>query len=277
MDNIDPRIVRIGIEVRGRLRTYTDLAITVTGMKFTNPNQGECYVTIANLEESVANFILTETTPFNRNRTPKNLIVEVGRRSTGLSLLYVGNIFRTSITQPPDKILTIRALSGQYQKGNVVGVSSPAISSLSQIAAQVAESLGAVLVFQATDTQVANYAFTGPALKQLSKLEEMGDIDVYLDNDQLIVKDKNKALNGKVRRVSESAGMVGIPTITEQGVSVTMLYDNRVVLGGQLDVESRQFPAVNGSYIIYRLNYNIANRDVPFYLTAECRRANRGG
>lgn len=272
MADLDLRQIRIGIEIRGEIRTYTNLAITAVGTKYVNPNQGECNITITNLEQSVVDFILVETSPFNRNRTPKRVIVEVGRESTGLSLLYSGIIFRSSITQPPDAVLSMRALTGQFQKGDIVARNATATASLSRIAEQVATDLGVSLVFEATDVQVANYAFTGAALRQVNKLQELGPVDAYVDGNRLIVKDTGTPLAGRLRRLNADTGMIGVPTFTEQGAKITFLYDSQTVLGGQLDVTSRQYPALTGQYVIYRLNYNITNRDIPFYYTAECRR-----
>ena len=83
MANIDNRLMRVGIEVSGRMRFYDQLAITATGVKFGNPNQGEAQISITNLEGTVRDFILTETSPLNRNQTPKRITLEVGRESTG--------------------------------------------------------------------------------------------------------------------------------------------------------------------------------------------------
>lgn len=272
MAALDPRLLRVGIEVRGQIRTYENVAITAVGNKFANPNQGECNITLANLRRDVVDFILSETSPFNRNRTPKRVLVEAGRRSTGLSLVYAGNIFRSSITQPPDAVLSLRALTGQFAKGAIVSRETSAIVPLSRIAAGVAEDIGLPLVFEATDRQVANYAFTGAATKQVDKLADLAPIDVFIDRDQLVVKDRDVPLTGKTRVLDADSGMIGVPTLTEQGAQITFLWDSQTVLGGRLAVTSRQYPALNGQYVIYRLSYTLSNRDTPFYYVADCRR-----
>lgn len=274
MAALDPRIMRISIEVRGQIRSYTDVAITATGTKFTNTTQGECNITVANLRKDVTDFILTETSPFNRNRTPKIVTLEAGRQSTGLSLVYSGNIFRSSISQPPDSILSIRALTLQFQKGNIVTRSLPANTSLSSIAQRVADDVGLPLNFQADNKQVGNYSFVGSAAQQLNKLADLSNIDVFADGGQMIVKNRGQAIQGKVRRLNSSTGLIGVPTFTEAGARITMLYDSQVVIGGELDITSEQYPALSGRYEVYKLAYNLANRDTPFYYTADCRRLN---
>ncbi len=268
----DNRIVRVGIEVNNEIRFYERLAITVTGTKFANPNQGECNVTIANLSREVRDFILTETSPFNRNRTRKSIIVEVGRESYGTSVLYRGDIFRSSVSQPPDNVLTLRCLTGQFMKGNVISRSGQAVESVRTIAQSIADDNGLSLQFLDNDKNVSNYSYTGSSLGQVKELSDLTGGDVFIDRDNLVVKSSNAPISGTVRRVSNPGGMIGIPERTEQGVKVSFLYDPQTQLGGQIEIVSTQYPALDGRYVIYKLSYNITNRDIPFYLTAEARR-----
>ncbi len=66
--------------------------------------------------------------------------------------------------------------------------------------------------------------------------------------------------------------MIGIPEFTEQGIKVKMLLDNQTKLGGGLRITSSIYPAVNGDYVIYKLGFDIATRDTPFYYIAEAAR-----
>ena len=87
MADIDPRLMRVGIQVGSQMRFYTDIPLTASGVKYGNPNQGECDISLTNLEKDVRDYLLTETTPFNMNPVNKRITVEVGRVSSGLSLL----------------------------------------------------------------------------------------------------------------------------------------------------------------------------------------------
>lgn len=272
MADLDPRLLRLGIEINGQLRFYEDLSITASGTKFANPNQGECTITVTNLQRQVRDFILTEGSPFNRNRTPKTVTIEAGRVSTGYSLVYTGNIFRSSVSQPPDQVVTIRALAGQFQKANIVANNLPGVVPLSRIAQRVATDLGYRLDFQATDRTLSDYAFTGSATQQVTKLDELPGINAFIDLNTLYIKNDTAPLSGRLRVLSPRTGLIGIPEVTEQGVKVTMLYDNQTVIGGAIDLESDLYPALNGRYVIYKLLFQLANRDTPFYLTAEARR-----
>lgn len=277
MPALDPRLLQVSVEVNNEIRTYSDIAISAMGTKYANPNQGECNITLTNLQREVTDFILTETSPFNFNRTPKRVTVEAGRQSSGLSLVYTGDIFRSSISQPPDAVLSLRALSSQFDKGTIVARDTAPLAQLSAIAQNVADDLGLSLTFEADDKQIANYTFTGSVLQQVGKLQDLASLDVFIDNDRLIVKNREQPLTGSVRPLDADSGMIGVPTFTETGARVTFFYDSQTALGGRLDIRSTQYPALTGQYVIYKLTYHLTNRDVPFYYTADCRRLANGG
>ena len=272
MAEFDPRILRIGIEVDGQLRTYDGLAAKAGIRKFANPLQNEAEVQISNLAKDVRDYLLTETSPFARSGQPRILTIDAGRQSTGAFRLFVGDITEASPTQPPDITLTLKSKTKQAAKSAVVAVSKGPTERLSVIARGVADALGLQLVFEATDRQVANYSFSGGLLKQVDKLGEVGRVNAYVDDDRLIVKDYGAALAATTYELSARSGLVGIPELTEQGVKVRFLLDPRAQLGGRLTLRSEIYPAVDGQYSIYSLAYELASRDTPWYGIAECTR-----
>jgi hypothetical protein len=272
MTELDPRRVRISIEVNGVLNAYEGLDMRASGTKYANANQNECEVVITNLDKETRDFLLTETSPFNANRTPKRFIVEAGRESYGLSRVYVGTIATVVPTQPPDIGLTFKALTANHKKSDVIARSQPGQVSLRRLAGQVADDLDLSLIFEADDKRVANYNFSGGALKQVDKLGEMGRVSAYVDDDRLIVKNANAPLANQIRLLNLDTGLIGIPEVTEHGVKVKFLFDNITTLGGALRLQSALYPTVNGDYQIYKLGFDLASRDLPFYWVAEAKR-----
>lgn len=272
MAEIDERIVRIGIEINGQLKFYEGLNIAATGVKFANENQNEAEFKITNLDKATRDYLLTETSPFNTNKTPKRVVLEAGRKSYGINRIYVGDITTASISQPPDITVTLKAATGDSQKGNVIATNQPGAAALSTIAAQVAQELGLDSVFEAKDKLISNYSFTGGALKQVDKLGKAGNVSAYVDDENLVVKDFGVPLDNRVKVLNLESGMIGKPEITDKGIKVTYLIDNDSTLGGALRIESKLNPAASGDYSIYKLSFNITSRDVPFYYTAEASR-----
>ena len=66
--------------------------------------------------------------------------------------------------------------------------------------------------------------------------------------------------------------MIGIPEATERGVKVKILYDLETDLGGQIDLTSELNPALDGSYTIYKIDFDLASRDTPWYFDIEASR-----
>lgn len=273
MAELDPRLLRIGIEVNGQLKLYEGLAMTASGTKYANANQNECEVKISNLDKATRDYLLTETSPFNKNKRRKLLTVEAGRKSTGYTLVFQGDITNATGGQPPDISLTLKAATGDYAKGNVIAQSMPGTAPLQNIASRVAQDLGLGLNFQAKAKQIANYTFTGAAIKQVEQLGAMGRVNAFVDDASLVVKEWNQPLQGRVREVNLDTGMIGIPEFTDQGIKVKILFDNQVVLGGGINVTSKLNPAANGLYTIYKLGFELASRDNSFYYICECTRA----
>ena len=271
---IDLRRIRIGIEVNGQINWYEDanLNVKASGTKYANPLKNDCIVTISGLSTSTRDYILTETSPFNSNRTPKRLIVEAGRQTLGLFRIFIGDIVSAEPNSAPDVNLTIRAKTQNAQSGNIISVEGATTQRLSAIADRAAREIGVGLDFLATDKNIANFAFTGAAIKLVESIQQAGDVRAFIDDELLIVKNYGIAHSGRVKILNQESGMVGIPAPDEKGLVVSYMVDGESVLGGTLRIDSRMFKAVNGDYIIDQLKFDISSHTDSFFYTATCSR-----
>jgi hypothetical protein len=275
---IDNRVIKVSITIEGKINTFSGLAITAQGSKYAGSTQNSCTIKIANLKKSHRDFLSTEGTPFKRlAASPRQFVIlEAGRESTGVSKVFEGDIVLVTLAQPPDIWTTIKCLTTQFQKGNIISTSEPAVSKLSIICQKAANDMGLSLNFLADDKDIANYGYTGSASKQINKIAQLADVDVYVDDNILVVKNKNSPLSQGSRVISEETGMVGIPEFTDFGVNVRFLFDTKVNVGDVIRVVSKLVPAADGEYIIYKLNFDLANRAQNFYYIAETRRPGGG-
>ena len=271
---LDLRRIRIGIEVLGQINWYEDqrMRVKASGTKYANPLQNDCTVTISGLSQATRDYILTETSPFNNNCTPKRLIVEAGRVSTGLFRVFVGDITSAEQAPPPDLDITIKASTQNAQAGNVVSTSAGPQTQLSALARTVARDLGLTLEFQAQDKTIGNFLHTGSALGQVQRLQEAGGVSAFIDDTVLVIKDAVRPLSGRVRILNKDSGMVGIPKINEKGVTVEFVIDPETAIGGALRIESKINPALNGEYVINQLAFDITSHDTPFFYKATAAR-----
>lgn len=266
---IDDRIIRVGIELDGVVKYFEKVNIKASGSKTNNSTQNEFNISITNLSRETRDYLLTNNNILNRKLKNKSITVEAGRKSTGLSLVFKGDIRMVNTSQPPNIALNIRTYTGDALKSQLISTSAGASAKLSTISKTIAESLSKKLIFQAIDKTIANYAFTGAKLEQVKRIENLGGVDVTIDNDSMIVKNENKPLRGQIFLINATNGMIGLPTINERGISVKTLFNNNVKIGSIIRIESKINVALNGDYVVYEIHYDIANRDTPFYTTFE--------
>lgn len=269
----DLRRIRFGIEISGRINWYEGLRVRAGGTKFANAQQNECTLTVSGLSMSTRDHLLTETSPFNSNRTPKRLIIEVGRVSTALFRIFIGDIVSAEPSAPPDVDVIIKAKTQSAQAGNVVAIASGPISKLSAISQRVADEIGLGLDFQALDKNISNFSYTGAALKMVNLLQDSGGVRAFIDDETLIVKNYGSALAGRIRILGADTGMVGIPKATEKGLDVTFLIDSESLLGGMIRLDSKMNKSLNGDYVIDQLKFDVASHEDPFFYSATCSRS----
>jgi hypothetical protein len=270
MPQFDARIFSVVLSYGSTQLTLDGgLDIRASGQKFTNALQDECTITISNLMRATRDQLATQLTPFNLNQARKSIAISAGRVSTGLFLLYQGDIVECTPSQPPNITLTIKSKTCQFYKYNIVAQAQNVTAPLSQIVKNVAASMGLGTRFEATDTTVNNYSFTGAAIKQVDKIGECGVVDAFIDGQTLVVKNKGVALENEVQAIGQNTGMVGVPELTEYGVRVRCLLSPSIKLGGAIQLTSVLNPLLNGLYTIYKLGFEVCSRDTAFYHIVE--------
>jgi hypothetical protein len=270
--NFDDRIVKLVFKI-GDVEIVVDSSIDpknppyimATGTKFVDVTQNECNVQIGNLSRDLRNSLATNLTPFDYNQARKSMQVWAGRVSTGLFLRYEGDIVTAVPSQPPDIIMNIRSRTMQFFKNDLVSQSYAVTAPLSQVASDIAKKLGINLQFEATDRNIANYAYTGTLGGQVQRLQQLGAIDAYVDDNTLVCKNKGTPLKNSAHVLSADTGLIGQVEPTEYGIRVRCLLSQGVKLGGTLSLTSVQNPSISGDYTIYRTGFEIATRDTPFY------------
>jgi len=211
----DNRIVSVDIEIGDTIKTYSSpFTLTAYGMKYANDLQSEADIIIENRDRETRDNILTQ--------------------SYGTSVIYTGNIVTALLSQPPDIGLSMKCLTGNYIKGSMITRTQAGNVSLEVVAKSIADSLGVALKFEASNINIPNASYNGEALGQITTLNQYGNINAFIDNGFLIVKDGPVGLTGEVTVVNKNTGMIGIPTFTEQGLRVKFLIDPKTKLGGYL-------------------------------------------
>lgn len=268
---LDPRLLRVTITLDGDPHVYEKLAIVAKGSKFTSSVGNSCQIRIANIDKPTRDRLLTEGTTEAQLKPLKNtLTIEAGRESTGFHQVYRGDITTVSGSQAPDIWLTMRSLTGKQLKYETGTLSQNATAKFSLIASQVAEKLGVPLSFSAPDKDVANFSFSGSLDKMIGALGDISyAVDAYLDDDVLVVKPRYEPDSSDFVEVNINTGLVGIPEFVGLGVRCKVILTSEIRVGQRVRVSSLAYPAVDGDYVVYRLDFDLANRELPFYYILE--------
>lgn len=269
----DPRIVQIGIEIAGETVYFSGLDITAQGTRFGSEVNSECQIRIDNLTKEHRDYILTRTNKFSSLylNPPIHITVKAGRKSyaTTLPVIYYGMVTKSGLTQPPDIGIILQCITSYDQALNTVSYSSGPEITLKSLAQKAADDLGVDLVFQATDKKINNFTHSGPALNYIGELSEVANVNVTIDNKSLIIIDEGVPILGPIKEISQATGMIGIPEFIDSGVRVKYLLDNNTSLFQTVNIKSILNPSIDGTYRLYKLGFDIATRQTPFYWIAE--------
>lgn len=270
--SFDDRLLRITIMVGEEEKVYENLTIEVSGVKYTNAIAGTCLVQITNLDPDTRNDIATDASPYTNNGEFKTIKVEAGRISTGLSTIFEGSVWLVNSTPAPDITTTLICNQAMELSAKTVKISYRGKVDLKQICADAAVSMGKILVFEGTPKKISNYWYVGSAHGQIQRIKTLGDYVVFIDAGELVITDKGVARERGSFTVNFN-NIVGKPQITVYGTDVTFMFDAGVAMGSLITVDSKTIPQANGDFNIKMLTYTLANRDEPWYLSAQTSRA----
>ena len=268
------RVVRVGLEIDGQLRWYDGLRVKATGTKFASEVQAEANITISGLSVDSRNLLLTETSPFNYYRTPRRVYLDAGREGGSVFRIFEGDIVSSEPGQAPDLDVTVRAQTAHAYAQQVISSAYGAMVPLSQIAADVAASMGLTLRFEATEKQISRFSYMGNRRDQVRALAQTGGVSCFIDGTTLVVKDSAETRRGQLRILNVNSGMVGLPKPTAIGCDVTFTIEGEALIGGGLRVQSEFYTAANGDYLIQQLKFDIDTHGDAFFYTATCERLN---
>lgn len=270
--SFDNRLLRITIMVGEEEKVYENLTMVVNGTKFTNANASNCIIQITNLTPDIRNQIASDASPYIDTKQLKTIKVEAGRESTGLSTVFEGSVWRVNSSPAPDITTTLICNQAMELAAKTVKIAYPGKVDLKQICTDAAASMGKILVFEGMPKKINNYWYAGSVQGQIRAIKSLGNYTVFIDAGEFVVTDKGVARERDAFKINFN-NIVGKPQITEVGTDVTFMFDPGVAMDSLVSIDSKTVPQANGDFKVYMLNYTLANRDPPWYLSAQTSRA----
>ena len=264
MQAFDDRLLRVTINVNGKAYVFTDINIEVSGSKYATQIANNATIKMTNIDEHMRDYIMQVTSPFLA-KYDTYVMVEAGRKSNGYSVVFVGRLFRAHISEPPDITVTIKCITGFNSSVSSIYFNT---TDTKTIAGEIAKKYKLILNYKGDERYINNYSLNGDLnlqIKELAKL--LPNNRVFVDNNTLNVIAPKKA--NTFFTVNKDNGMIGVPQFTSAGVSTIVLYDPRIKIGENMEIKSEINPSLNGTYRVFKLDFNLTNRQQPFYYTIQ--------
>lgn len=191
-----------------------------------------------------------------------------------VGLIFEGDITSAApITEPPDVWMQIEATNGFFDNNRVVSKTIKDKTPIKNVAEQVSNWLKVPLQWMSTANKVVNlFSASGSAGQFIRKLNNLGDILAFKDEEGLVILDMKDPKRGTTTEVSKETGMIGIPKADNNGIRIDVLLNHHLRLGQTINLKSGLIPSINGKYWIYGLTHSGSLRDNEFVTTMLCRK-----
>lgn len=281
---IDPRLLRAQFlfdNGKNVVEYDEDFAITFSVSKNVFSTQNYAKLEIKNVRRDARANMMTRFNQFSQRtqETPFLPInISAGRVSYGPSLVYTGNVIKCGISSPPDIGLVMDLATNQIDKTKWVQYwPKPPVTyqSLCQWAAGVLGltpeiSLPANLANAPVTNFLGGNMITLEALPIYIQRYYPDQVVAFIDDNALVVMAIGSvvASRGTVEVGYGTANpFIGIPEWTEFGIQGKILFIPDLKLGCAVNATSVMNPSINGSYVVGKIDYELASRDTPFYAT----------
>lgn len=246
--------------------------------------QNKATVEVGGLTDYLREYLLSNFTAFNKRLRDQgqleanyvNVTIEAGYQEGNtkqLNLVYKGQVVTCELTSPPPN-MTVRftCYTQQINRTKFITTPAPSRPTFKEFVEWAGQQMGLSTVI--CDTSINNQTLVNPGrttyVAQALLIEiqnyQRNTIAAYIDDDTLIVKDKDKILNSQ--QISTINEFVGVPTWNEWGADFTTMYSADLKLAQGVKFKSLLNPSLNDTtFVIMQLEYDLASRDDIFTVT----------
>ena len=288
---LSKRILNITISLPGGdVVLGSDIDVKVKVYKAALAIQSRASIEITGMTTSLRQQLLSQFTAWHKRQVESgqaaadwiNVKIEAGYEgassvdstASNTAVVFLGQIALVDyVAGPPDITVRITCYSRQIDKTSFVTSPAPSTTTYLNYVKWAAEQMGMGENF-ICDTSFNDVIVTNPAATVFTRAALLVDIQnlfrpdvaAFIDNDQLIVKDRNKVIN--VGAIAELKEFIGTPMWTEWGATFVTLMNPSIKLAQAATITSMMNPGVNNTYVITEIEYDLTTRDNAFYIKA---------
>lgn len=253
--------------------------VTLSGFRMTadatNPggdSMGRCQIRVFGLRDDVMNK-LTTIGSVNTAIKAKNAVLLAAGDVDGMTSIFSGTILDAwaDYNSSPDVAFNIVAFAGLSAAVKPVGATSyKGGTDVAVIMTDLAAEMGVSLENNGVDVKLTSPYLSGTALTKLRQVAQAANILWTIDRDVLAIWPQTGARAGIIPLISPDSGMVGYPSLSSKGMTVKMLFNPNVRLGGEVEVQS-SIPMACGKWRVFNVSHSLSSEmaDGPWFTTAE--------
>ena len=281
---LDTRIIRVTLSMPGGdVIIDQSLNVKVKVNKAALHIQNRASIDVVGLSKSLREQLLSQFTAWNKRLVDQgrasqkwiNVKIQAGyktSRGEQISTIFKGQVVLCEPTMPPPNVgVRITCFTRQIDKTAFVSEPAPHSTTFARYVEWAAGQMGFGANF-VCETSYNDVVISNPA-RSISVVSGLlidiqsihrPNVAAFVDDDVLIVKDRNKIINPA--EVADIKRFIGIPTWTEWGAEFRCMFDGYIKLAQAVEVTSELNPSLNGRYVVTMLEYELTSRDIPFYV-----------
>lgn len=247
---------------KGSEKVISGLPVDVSVSKTGGDEKPSCTVSIGGM--SYADMEQLTTLAFRPLQARKNLIaVFAGDAENGLSQVFAGEITTAAadFKNAPDVRFEIEAISGYYPSLMPEGPQSIAGDMpVADIIAQQAKTMGYGFRNEGVTTRLSNTILNGSPMQKARAAARQAGATLLIDDSTLVLLPPGQERKGTTILLSESSGMMGYPSFSNDGISIDAIFNPAFQLGGLIEVQTI-VPKASGLWRITKLEHKLSAND----------------
>jgi hypothetical protein len=225
----------------GSTATVTGLRMSAEIVNVIGNYQGTMQLRAYGLSPEMMNK-LTTIGPIATAMLGKNkVLLAAGDDVDGMSTIYEGSIINAwgDYNSAPDVAFNLLAQAGAVGALKPILPLSPgeASADVAQMMSTLAKEMGLGFENSGVTARMSYPYFDRSGLAQLQAIASAADVEYTIDRGTLAIWPRGGTRAGDVL-VSPTTGMIGYPSFSSQGISITTLFDRRIKVGNLVQVES---------------------------------------
>lgn len=262
------RGLRVQLTLRkGQFRNGTnsiviaDLAMTANVEKCGAPDFGKATVCIYGLPLDIMEQLSTlSMMPMFYNKNYINVFA--GDDLEGYSQIFAGTIQSATadFNSQPDIKMTLQARIGfegsiTAQGQNVVSGSQPAADFISK----QAKASNMQFENNGVSSSLKNAVFSGSPIEQAKQAAEQVGAELVIDDDKMtLIPQGGNTSKGNVPKLSASSGLLGYPTMSQNGIDFKAIFNPDFKFAGLVELETI-VPKCSGQWRIIKLSHKLSS------------------